>query len=181
MSNFTDVGRFHKKFGIGHLEDGPPRALDIDLLRFRIKFMLEELTEYCQAVGVTLKFDLGDKIEPWGKEQDLEKAFDSLIDLVYVALGTAHVHRFPWHEGWNEVQHANMGKERCGIDHRYQQGVDPDACVFFYVSDNGAVKCAQPRAKHSLRGSAHDIIKPAGWSAPNIARVLARWVKQRFA
>lgn len=182
MSNFTDVGRFHRKFGIEHLEDGPPRPLPPDLLRFRLGFLIEELKEYADAVGYVLRTDLEVSYPEVPNQQDLEKAFDSLVDLVYVALGTAHVHRFPWDEGWNEVQRANMGKERCGINHRYQQGLNEDRCC--KVIDDadadgmGGVPCGEPRAKHSMRGSAHDIIKPAGWTPPNIARVLARWIKR---
>jgi phosphoribosyl-ATP pyrophosphohydrolase len=177
VSNFTDVGRFHRKFRVEHLDDGPPRALDVELLRFRIKFMLEELIEYCEAVGITLKCELSPDVEAWGKEQDLPKAFDALIDLVYVAMGTAHVHRFPWHEGWNEVQRANMGKERCGLNHIFQAGLHEDRCCH-PIGDNG-LHCDQPRVKHSVRGSSNDVLKPTGWKPPNIERVLNRWETRR--
>jgi predicted HAD superfamily Cof-like phosphohydrolase len=38
--------------------------------------------------------------------------FDALIDIVYVALGTAYLQGFPWQRGWLEVQIANMAKRR---------------------------------------------------------------------
>ena len=73
---------------------GPPRALPPDLFEFRIKFLMEEVEEYADAAYT------GNR----------EKMFDSLIDLVYVALGTAHLHGFNFAEGWARVHAANMTK-----------------------------------------------------------------------
>ena len=89
-----DIVDFHRKFGLEYV--GPPRALVPDMSEFRIKFLQEELDEYKQAV----------------KDCDLEKQCDSLIDLVYVALGTAHLQGFPFQAGWQRVQDANMAKVR---------------------------------------------------------------------
>lgn len=92
-SKFTqDIFEFHEKFGIAYY--GPPRYLDLDLADFRIKFLSEEIEEYAEAVYV------GDKA----------KMFDALVDLVYVALGTAHLHGFNFDEGWARVHAANMTK-----------------------------------------------------------------------
>lgn len=123
-SNFEDVGACYQKYGMAY--DGPPRELDVKTSKFRIDFLNEELDEYCAAV----------------KEGNLEKQFDALIDLVYVALGTAHLQGLPWQSGWDEVQRANMAKERAKSDGQ------------------------------SKRGTAFDLVKPAGWIPPRLAPLL---------
>lgn len=123
--NSEDVAQFHNKFGIP-VPDAPTQ-LSPDVAAFRIKFMQEELDEYIKAV----------------KENDLEGQIDALVDLVYVALGTSDLQGFEWEAHWNEVQRANMSKER---------SVDAD----------------DPRSKrkHSL-----DIVKPHGWEGPDHSKV----------
>jgi predicted HAD superfamily Cof-like phosphohydrolase len=181
VSDFDDVGKFHRKFNLPVASDGLPRELTIEELQFRFRFMLEELSEYAEAMGVT--FEVREAIAYGNvQKQDLPKAFDALIDLVYVALGTAHLHRFPWQEGWDEVQRANVAKERCGIDHKFKDcadedcGVDPDFCHEQISDATGTMDdlCQMTRKQHSLRGSALDVIKTPGWKAPDIAQVLAR-------
>ena len=61
----------------------------------------------------------------------------ALVDLVYVAIGTAHLHGFDFEEAWRRVHHANMQKIRT------------------------------PNAEASTRGSKHDVIKPEGWEPPS--------------
>jgi predicted HAD superfamily Cof-like phosphohydrolase len=90
---------------------------------FRIQFLLEEVLEYKEAV----------------EEGNLEKAFDSLIDLVYVAIGTAYLQGLPFVEGWERVHRANMAKVRA------------------------------ERPSDSARGTAYDVVKPAGWVAPDLS------------
>ena len=123
-SNFDDVKAFNEKYGI--LYQGPPRPLPAEIAEYRIKFMREELQEY---------------VEAW-QNGDLEKQFDALLDLVYVAMGTAIFHGFPWQAGWDEVQRANMSKVRA------------------------------TSAQESKRGSKLDVIKPPGWCSPDLRRVL---------
>lgn len=129
-TNFDDVGEFHHRFGLDNVTYGgpyiQPREIPQDLIDFRLKFLREELNE----------------IERGYAEGDLAKVADGLVDLVYVALGTAHLHYFPWEQLWNEVQRANMTKERC------------------------------LREEDSTRGSRYDVIKPPGWTPPDIIGVL---------
>ena len=121
MSVLQDIIDFHKKLGLEYNEG--PRQLPLELQEFRTNFLDEELQEYKDAV----------------ESGDLEKAFDGLIDLVYVAVGTAYLHGFQFDEGWDRVQAANMAKVRA------------------------------ERADQSKRGTAYDVIKPEGWQAPDLS------------
>ena len=120
----SDIREFHEKYGIKY--NGPPRMLEKDLVEFRILFLGEELREYIMAV------DRG----------DIAGAFDALVDLVYVAMGTAYLHGFPFDKGWDEVQRANMEKIRA------------------------------PSADHSKRNSPYDVVKPEGWEPPLMMALL---------
>lgn len=130
-TDFNDVGDFHEKFGLHnttHHPAGPTGAEeDVELLWFRIKFMQEELDEFIKASG----------------EDDHVEMFDALLDLVYVAMGTAHLLGYPWKQGWDEIQRANMTKERAATD-----------------------------GSNSKRGSSFDVVKPAGWVGPIHAPLL---------
>lgn len=124
----ADIEAFHKKFGLEH--EGKPRALPPALARFREKFMREELTEYETASeGIERSFD-GPVAE------QLEDQLDALVDLVYVAIGTAYLHGFNFNEAWRRVHAANMKKVRA------------------------------TSAEQSKRGSASDVIKQPGWTPP---------------
>jgi predicted HAD superfamily Cof-like phosphohydrolase len=146
--DFCDVGEFHQKFELPHaLRDVGPREVDTGLLEFRMKFLCEELQEFLEGVGLTFSMSVWDMIvsnSNWNREKSHAQMFDSLIDLVYIAHGTAHIMGYPWHVGWAAVQRANMAKVRSDSDR----------------SD-------------SDRGSSFDVVKPPGWVAPDIAGVLA--------
>lgn len=132
-SDYSDVGTFHNKFDLDNttFKAVGPRDLPQDVIDFRIKFLYEELSEFIEAT-VT---------------HNEAKMADALIDLVYVAMGTAHLKGFPWPELWNEVQRANMEKERA------------------YGSQD----------RRSLRHHDFDVVKPHGWKAPDIVGVLQRF------
>lgn len=134
---FADVGDFHQKFGLPYYGDGdPPGMLEDDVLGFRNDFMHEELTEFIDACTVG----------------DLAKAADALCDLVYVALGTAHMMHLPFDRCWAEVQRANMTKVRAS-------GADDPAST----------------RKHRM-----DVVKPPGFVAPNHEPVLEEARTRRF-
>lgn len=132
MNYFDDVGEFHRKFGIPAFDPRKPcRMPSVETLVYRQKFLDEELQEYRDAVV----------------EGDVEKAMDALIDLAYVAFGTAHYFNAPLHAMWLEVQRANMDKvlvtrENCPPDKTYR-------------ADEGLV------------------MKPEGWKPPQHAQILA--------
>ena len=93
-----DINRFHNKFGFKKNEKvGIPD--NSELVNFRTSFLMEELAEYTQAIT----------------KKDDAAALDALIDIVYIALGTAWLFNLPFEKGWNEVQKANMSKLRSKI------------------------------------------------------------------
>lgn len=142
MSMTKDVADFHAKFGLEY--GGPPRHLPPDLGPFRTKFMAEELAEYItkfkgdQANLTSLVGYLVEK-NALQEPQDLEHQLDALVDLVYVALGTAYLHGFNFDEAWRRVHAANMKKVRA------------------------------QRAEQSLRGSTFDVVKPEGWTPADLS------------
>ena len=119
-----DIKDFHNKFGIPKVDK--PSFLSVDLMQFRIKFIEEELLEFIKAY----------------KQDNLHDAFDALIDLTYVVLGTAYMMGLPFEDGWNEVHKANMEKIR-------------------------VENSEQSKRKHSA-----DVIKPEGWVAPDLNKLL---------
>jgi len=115
---FDDIKKFHEKFKLEY--NGEPRYLSIDLAKFRYTFMSEELEEYRIA----------------RRNSDLSGQLDALVDLVYVALGTAYMHGFDFDEAWRRVHEANMKKIKA------------------------------PSKDASKRGSEYDVVKPVGWVPP---------------
>lgn len=111
-----------------------PELLSVELYAYRLKFMKEELAEFMTADG----------------EKDLAGMADALVDLVWVALGTAHYLGIPFDHVWEEVRRANMAKRR------WRDG-DP----------------VKPRAEH-LKNMGPEIVKPLGWQPPDIDAVLDR-------
>ena len=130
-----DIHEFHTKFGLLHL--GLPRNLPGELGDFRENFMQEELDEYRgsrEAVQYMAEQPLIDKAE---YTVQLEQQLDALVDLVYVALGTAHLQGFDFLTAWRRVHLANMKKVRA------------------------------QSADQSKRGTTFDVVKPVGWEAPD--------------
>ena len=118
MDPFQAIKEFHEKFGL----TGPtsPSLLNGEMSDFRIQFMNEEWEEYVDAAAT----------------DDLESMLDALVDLVYVALGTAYLHGFDFNEAFRRVHNANMEKVRA-------------------ESEND-----------SKRGTTYDVVKPDGWNPP---------------
>lgn len=78
---------------------------------------------------------------------DIADTVDSLVDLIYVAYGTLLLMGLTAdeiNECWDEVQRANMTKIRAA------------------------------NAGESKRGHVLDVIKPEGWTPPNILTILQR-------
>lgn len=123
---FKDIQDFHEKFGLKY--DGEPRFLDADHEMFRTMFLYEEMEEIMDGIATS----------------NMEEIFDGLIDLVYVALGTAYLMGLDFNEGWRRVHEANMAKVR--VDH----------------------------PENSKRGSAFDVVKPEGWEPPYLTDLIRK-------
>jgi hypothetical protein len=144
---FRDIQEFHEKFELEY--SGPPRHLDPSTLgHFRTKFMAEELGEYVTPLKSSQDefiFRMEQMLlrQHGLTPQSLEKQFDALIDLVYVAVGTAYLQGFDFNEGWRRVHAANMAKVRARL------------------------------AVESARGSTYDVVKPQGWTPPDLSDLVA--------
>lgn len=136
-----DIVDFHEHFGLRY--QGPPRALPQDLSGFRNGFLDEELGEYKSHQAAAYE----ETTRPPGSRDQanythhLEHALDGLVDLVYVALGTAHLHGFDFRTAWRRVHRANMAKVR-------------------------KVK-ATGNTIDSGRSPLFDVVKPEGWEPPS--------------
>jgi len=119
-----DIDAFHKKFKFEKNEKvGIPD--DNELVNFRTSFLMEELAEYTQAIT----------------KKDTAAALDALVDIVYIALGTAWLFNLPFNKAWDAVQKANMSKIRT-------------------------------KSKSKKRGTSFDVVKPKGWTAPDIDQII---------
>lgn len=116
-----DVRTFNERFGLPR----PAKSTDLDdkLSDFRYNFMVEELEEYNLA----------------NCADDRESQLDALVDLVYVAIGTAVMAGWDFEEAWRRVHAANMKK------------------------------VPAKSADESKRGHALDVVKPVGWVAPDLS------------
>jgi predicted HAD superfamily Cof-like phosphohydrolase len=92
---FNDVQDFHNKV-LGFATEGAPHLLSWVDMQKRLKFIEEEL----------------DELQDAHNKQDIVKVADAIADLVYVALGTAHIMDLPFDKIWAAVHAANMRKLR---------------------------------------------------------------------
>ena len=134
QSIYDDRRDFNLKMRLPH-DGGDPVLLPDSVFSFIHGHLQEELDEMLDAHN----------------RGDLLDFADSIVDLVYVALGGAMHSQLPFDELWDEVHQANMAKERC-------TGAD------------------DPRSK---RGHSDDVVKPDGWEPPNIGAVLDRYELRR--
>jgi predicted HAD superfamily Cof-like phosphohydrolase len=133
----ADMIEFHEKLGLDY--NGRPRAITGELLEFRSNFHYEEADEYKEhaeaaADEITKPVSIRDQAN---YAYHLDHALDSLVDLVYVAIGAAYLHGFNFKEAWRRVHEANMKKVRA------------------------------ERKDQSKRGSTFDVVKPEGWTPPS--------------
>jgi predicted HAD superfamily Cof-like phosphohydrolase len=126
-SLIEDVTAFHEKFKLEPL--AKPGFLPPSLMEFRLKFLKEELDEIVEGTI----------------SQDLPEVLDGLVDIVYVAIGTAYLMGLPFQAAWDEVQRANMSKVRA------------------------------KRPEESKRGSSYDVVKPKDWVSPDIGSIIEQY------
>jgi predicted HAD superfamily Cof-like phosphohydrolase len=145
-SDFNDVALFHEKFDLDNVSHhGPgPRDMPRELVDFRLRFLIEELREVAAGLGVELVVTTHRVTDQ--PVVNMVEVADGLVDLNYVSLGTAHLFGIPWEDVWNEVQRANMAKERAS-----------------HAAD-----------QRSTRKSSLDVVKPLGWKKPDVEGALRR-------
>lgn len=109
---FEHVRAFHRRFGL--IVGDRPQHLTRRKLQERVEFLLEELQELANGCGLEIDAVAGGVgvINNGQVEQDLAQQADALVDLVYVALGTAVQLGLPWEVLWDDVHRANMSKVR---------------------------------------------------------------------
>lgn len=123
-----DVRAFNERFELPR--PMKPTDLDDKLSDFRYNFMCEELAEWNQA----------------SCDENRAEQLDALVDLVYVAIGTAVMAGWDFEEAWRRVHAANMKKVPARMG----------------TSDNDLNPAKPPR--HAL-----DVVKPEGWVAPDLS------------
>ena len=101
MSMITDLEEFHGKF------DFYADELTEAKLRFRLDLLNEEMAELEYAVLT---------------EPNPEEVVDALIDIIYIAVGTLDLAGVDIQRAWDEVQRANISKERGIKPGREQSG-----------------------------------------------------------
>ena len=87
-----DVEELRKKFELPIASE--PTLLDRETLQFRVKFLMEEVSELVKAHN----------------DRDLVAAADAIVDIVYVAFGGALEMGLPFDKLWNAVHAANIAK-----------------------------------------------------------------------
>lgn len=122
------VAEFHAKFGVP--VNDTPGFPSKEVLKFRLDTLAEELEEINNAA----------------KRGDLEDFLDGLVDLVYFAMGTAHVCALPFNDAFREVHEANMRKVNASAENP------------------------------GKRGFGGDIVKPEDWVGPNMKKIIAKAV-----
>lgn len=141
---FLEVKEFHEKFN--QIVGAKPQHLTRRKLAERANFLFEELMEFANASSLLFTRDGKFIVDEIGPDQDMALQADALIDLVYVAKGTAVMMGLPWSELWVDVQRANMAK----------------------------VLGETPRSKANPGQFLMDVTKPEGWTPPNTTEILNR-------
>ena len=145
LSIVTDITAFHTAGEAPVLT--VPQIPPPDREALRIKLIEEEVGETLKAI----------------RERDLVEIADGLADSIVVLVGTALEYGIDLTAVWNEVQRSNMAKfppcEECS-----QGGYD-----FLQMS---TCKACNGRGTQLLRREDGKIMKPPGWTPPDIAGVL---------
>ena len=90
-----DIHTMQKKYGVHEWIEKATEEDKNEYLKFRAKFLEEELEELNNAIYYA----------------DSEEVVDALIDLCVVAIGTLDAFKINGHKAWNEVLKANMKKQ----------------------------------------------------------------------
>lgn len=105
----------------GQQTPAKPEMPSMEVRKLRIKLIAEELLELCAAYGVDMRTD-GDEVEVAESEKitSLVEAYDAVLDLMVVVIGTGVAQGTDLQPGWDEVHRSNMSKFIDG--HRREDG-----------------------------------------------------------
>lgn len=84
-----------------------PTLIAPHVANLRVTLILEELLEFAEAVGFTLKVS---SFRPNEKPVNLKDAYDGILDLLVVVIGAAVAMGLQLEPGWQEVHRSNMSK-----------------------------------------------------------------------
>lgn len=90
-----DIIDMHMKFGVTEWVEQASYAKQNELLKLRMRMLLEEFQETMDAY----------------LQEDKQEFVDGLIDLCVIAIGTMHIVGVNPQKAWDEVLHANKSKE----------------------------------------------------------------------
>ena len=105
----NDINSFYKQFGLPSQNRPSIPDSQKELIKFRCSLLQEELDELKDAV----------------KNNKIDDALDALVDIVYVALGTAWLFNLPFEKAWVEVHKANMEKTHGKTQRHFQDAIKP--------------------------------------------------------
>lgn len=109
---FADNANMHAKYKVHDAVRAMDKSMLNAHLKFRLDFILEELTETYKAAGYALmanvqQVDVPENLGP----DDAEEVVDGLVDVIVVATGTLDVLDIDSDKAWDEVHRANMNKD----------------------------------------------------------------------
>lgn len=97
-----DIAEMHTKFGVNPVIRNLSREHLTTFLKFRIDFLMEELTELSDEFALIEAGTFDNKAA--------DNTVDALIDLCVVAIGTLNAFDVDSYEAWARVREANMSK-----------------------------------------------------------------------
>lgn len=104
-----DINDFYMQFGLPQQQRPSIPDSQKELIKFRCSLLQEELDELNDAV----------------KNKKIDDALDALVDIIYVALGTAWLFNLPFEKAWVEVHNANMEKTHGKTQRHFQDAIKP--------------------------------------------------------
>lgn len=147
---------------------------------------LKDIPSTATGLGARLMLEkLGETLDAMAKG-DVDAYADGLADLLYVVLWNAVTHGVPIDEVFAEVHRANMAKApvctKCNGSGREQIKLSPAASFFAAYAEEADVACDACAGKGRVitRDAAGKVVKPPGWTPPDIAGVLRRVEAERL-
>ncbi len=135
----------------------------------RLRLIVEEVGELASAIA----------------EGDAVEAADALADISYVTVGGALAFGLPLPEVWEAVQASNMTKfppcPACKVDLADAMLLDESLYVqdaMHMLVDRKSCKTCGGLGRVAIKDANGKVLKPHGWTKPDIAKVLAASAKE---